>query len=1172
MTEPKANRLAKETSPYLLQHAYNPVDWYPWGPEALRRAETEDKPIVLSVGYAACHWCHVMERESFENEAIARLMNEHFVCIKVDREERPDIDDIYMTATVAMTGSGGWPMTVFLTPEQAPFFAGTYFPPHDMGGRPGFSTLLMRIAELWRGDRDQLFRQAGELADYIRSQSELDPPGAISAEVLDRGVAQLSRVFDPEWGGFGSAPKFPPSQALHLLLRRYADTSDPELLQMATTTLNGMKNGGIYDQLGGGFARYSTDEQWHVPHFEKMLYDNAQLARVYLEAFQVTQEHEYERITRETLDYVVREMQAPEGGYYSATDADSEGVEGKYFTFTPKQLRQILEPEETRVFCAYYDVSEAGNWEGTNVLRTLRSRKEVVDELRTSADEFAELLRRARAKTLAARAERVAPLLDDKILVSWNALMISAMAEAGRVLGEAKYVDSAKRAADCIFQTLWRDEARLLRTSRGGVAHLDAYLEDHAYLADALIDLYEATGDAHFVERSGQLIARLRRDFLDSGTGSFFQTASDHEELLVRTRDGNDGALPNANAIAARAAHRLGWHLDDPELRALGEGAIRAYAQRIERLPRAHMTSLNTIDQMLDEPVQLVFAGSWEQTAALRAEIARHYLPRRVIGHAFPEEPSKSPLLEGKTPIDGKGALYVCRNYSCQKPITSPAEVAAALEAGQSSAARPTILRSRALNGLATRDGTRAFAEAHALDADAFHPLGKSQLLISRVGFGGYRIHREMGDHHRALLLAVRNGCNLIDTAPSYTGGSSERAIGEALSELVRSGDIERGQIVVVSKVGIVEPRGGHLPDDAVEVGPGIGYCLEPEHLERELGASLERLNLEALDVYLLHNPEMLLTKLERDAAKKMLSGAFEWLQQQVDTGRIGRFGISSNALTSSSNEPHALSLAELVELNASNPGFEVIELPLNLLEQDAFRSGLVEAAAEQGWGVLANRPLNALVDDELWRLADAPERPDAPELAPNKAALAALEEEFQSQLGAVLAAVPDAEVQAERLLAWSERIGERELSSRAMWNDFERGVLAPELTRVLAGLDQAFAGKQLGQVWRSFKRRYSEQLEQCVVAARNVASGFSNRRNEPLVRALEERLGALAPGASLAQRVVHLLASLPHVSSVLVGMRDPGYAQELTASLRWKPDPDASTSLELVAQSGRSA
>ncbi|HMJ10959.1 MAG TPA: thioredoxin domain-containing protein, partial [Polyangiaceae bacterium] len=466
------NRLADETSPYLLQHAHNPVDWYAWGPEALERAAREDKPILLSIGYAACHWCHVMERESFENERIAALMNEHFVCIKVDREERPDIDDIYMAATVAMSGSGGWPLTVFLAPDQRPFFAGTYFPPENKYGRPGFATLLDRIAELWRSDRTALLKQAEELTEHVREQAQAPRALAVGEEAIAKAKAQLSASYDSRFGGFGPAPKFPPPASLSLLLRDYRRSGDPRALEMVTGTLDAMKNGGIYDHVGGGFARYSTDERWLVPHFEKMLYDNAQLARVFIEAYQVTQDSAYQRIARETLDYVCREMQAIEGGYYSATDADSEGEEGKFFVWTHEEIRDLLEPDPADWFCLYYDITPEGNWEGKSIPNTPRSLESVARELGVGAPRLRASLEESRAIVYAARSDRVPPLLDDKILTAWNGLMISAMAEGARVFAEPRYLESAERAARFVRDSLRRLDDGLYRTARAGKAHL----------------------------------------------------------------------------------------------------------------------------------------------------------------------------------------------------------------------------------------------------------------------------------------------------------------------------------------------------------------------------------------------------------------------------------------------------------------------------------------------------------------------------------------------------------------------------------------------------------------------------------------------------------------------------------------------------------------------------
>lgn len=677
------NRLSRETSPYLLQHASNPVDWYPWGPEALERARREDKPIFLSIGYAACHWCHVMERESFENELTARFLNEHFVCIKVDREERPDLDDIYMAATVAISGSGGWPMSVFLLPDQRPFFAGTYFPPSDRYGRPGFLTLITRIAELFRGERDKLTGEATALTQYVNAQTALPAASAVPPSAFEDAVRTLQGGFDEVWGGFGPAPKFPAAQTLSLLLGYHARTGDRSALEMAEVTLAGMKNGGIYDQLGGGFARYSTDERWLVPHFEKMLYDNAALAPVYLEAFQLTGEPEYRRVADETLGYVVREMQAPEGGYYSATDADSEGVEGKYFVFSLDEIQSHLTREEAEYFAFFYDVTPEGNWEGQSVLNTPRTLLQAADVLGVSVAELERTLASARAKLFEVRSQRVPPLLDDKIITAWNGLMIAAMAEGARVLGKKEYLESAERAARHALASLRRSDGRLYRTARKGDARLDGYLEDYAYLADGLVTLYEAGAALEFLEAALELAEILLRDFGDDPEGgAFFHTGKDHEQLIARTREGHDGALPNPNAIAARALVRLGRHFDRPELLERATRAVEAYGSSIARLPRAFASSLNVLSLLAEPAVELCVtgvAGTPERDAIERA-VARAFLPNRVLAHVDAERPNPGlPLTRDKGLVGGKPALYVCRNYACEAPITDPERIAGAL-------------------------------------------------------------------------------------------------------------------------------------------------------------------------------------------------------------------------------------------------------------------------------------------------------------------------------------------------------------------------------------------------------------------------------------------------------------------------------------------------------------
>jgi len=677
------NRLAEATSPYLLQHAHNPVEWYQWGPEALERARREDRPILLSIGYSACHWCHVMAHESFEDEAIASLMNAHFVNIKVDREERPDLDDIYMAATMAMNqGQGGWPMTVFLTPEQRPFFAGTYFPPEDRHGRPGFPTILRRIAELWQENRPALERMGEEVTEHLRAATILAPGEVNVAAAIADAADQLAATFDPAWGGFGRAPKFPPATLLRLLLLAQ-QAGDARALPMVRRTLDGMAHGGMYDQVGGGFCRYSTDAMWLVPHFEKMLYDNALLARAYLEGWQVTADPSYRQVVTEVLDYVLREMTSPQGGFHSATDADSEGVEGKFFTWSREEFDALL-GADAALAAAWFDVSAAGNWEGTNILRTPRRLEEVAAGFGLSAEEATRRLVNARSALYEARKGRVPPGLDDKVLTAWNGLMIGALAEGTRVLGEPRWLLAAARAADFVLAHL-RREGRLLRSWRAGAAHLDAYLEDYAFLGSGLVDLYEAGGEERFLHEAADLAERMMAEFT-APDGGFYSTAEGHEALLVRHREGHDGALPGANAVAAHLLARLSVHLDRADWRVAAEAALAAWGEAIAAQPRAFAQSLLALAFLREGPVECAFVGPTGDPglAALQGAVARQFLPHRVIGHSDPSRGGSSlPLLAGKGLVEGHAALYVCREYACRRPITAPDQVAAALRAGE---------------------------------------------------------------------------------------------------------------------------------------------------------------------------------------------------------------------------------------------------------------------------------------------------------------------------------------------------------------------------------------------------------------------------------------------------------------------------------------------------------
>ena len=678
-----ANRLARATSPYLLQHAHNPVDWHEWGEEALARARAEQKPILLSIGYSACHWCHVMAHESFEDPGTAAIMNAHFVNVKVDREERPDLDDIYMAATQAMNqGQGGWPMTVFLTPDQQPFFAGTYFPPQDAHGRPGFPTLLRRIAELWQTERDKLVAQGAQLTRLLRESSTAAPGQVDVDRAIADAVRSFERTFDQTWGGFGRAPKFPPTQPLRLLLRVAKQQGDHLALRMVTTTLDAMAQGGMYDQIGGGFARYSTDERWLVPHFEKMLYDNAQLTVAYLEGWQATKRALYRRIAVETLDYVLREMTSPEGGFWSATDADSEGVEGKFFVWSPDEVTAAVGADDAPFVLDWFDISARGNWEGTNVPHTPRPLADVARAHGLDLAEAEGRVARARRLLYEARARRVPPGLDDKILTAWNGLMIGALADGARILGEPRYRDAAARAADFVLGTLRDAQGNLQRVHRAGTTRLDAYLEDYAYLADGLVSLYEAGADTRYLHEARTLVERIRGTFR-AADGGFYSTAEQHEALVLRPREGFDGATPSANAVAARAMARLSYHFGDTAWRGEAREALEAYGQMLSQEPRAFATSLMVLDLLLRGPVELAFLGApGDGRQVLERAAAEVFVPHLVIGYHDPADGDIDlPLLVDKTTVQDAPALYVCRDYACQRPVTRAEDVAAALAA-----------------------------------------------------------------------------------------------------------------------------------------------------------------------------------------------------------------------------------------------------------------------------------------------------------------------------------------------------------------------------------------------------------------------------------------------------------------------------------------------------------
>lgn len=678
------NRLADETSPYLLQHADNPVHWYPWGEQALSRALSEDKPILLSVGYSSCHWCHVMAHESFEHEETAALMNRLFVNIKVDREERPDIDALYMSAVQILTKSGGWPMTVFLLPDRRPFHGGTYFPLEPRYGMPSFRQVLSGIAKIYRERRDEVERIADQLTQVISADHlnlSVDDSEFITTEVLQRAQQEISVEYDPVNGGFGQAPKFPQPMTLEFLLRLSLSNHDRSLLEQVSLTLESMARGGIYDQLGGGFARYSVDEKWLVPHFEKMLYDNAQLSRVYLHAWQRNEDRFFLQVAQEIYDYVLLEMTAPFGGFYSATDADSEGVEGKFFVWDRAEIKDIL-ADDAELLCTYWGVTEAGNFEGKNILHLPMSEEEFIRFHSLQKAEWKIIHARARKLLVQARMNRIPPFLDDKIITSWNGLMLASLAEAARILGDVDYRMAAIKAGEFMLRELRSEQGSLWRTHRQGKSKIPAFLEDYACFIDGLIELYQLTHDEIWFVEARELAEYVLNHF-STDTGGFFDSSDLHEALLTRSRNFQDGAFPSANAHFAKQLLRLSSFTGNAELEHAATAVLNITLPAVTQYPMAFAGSLNTMEQLLHGIAEVAVIGdpSQEDTQRLLAVLHEEYRPNLILAVATQEAAAHSeiPLLHGRTMMDGKATAYVCKNFHCRLPVTEPDDLRAQL-------------------------------------------------------------------------------------------------------------------------------------------------------------------------------------------------------------------------------------------------------------------------------------------------------------------------------------------------------------------------------------------------------------------------------------------------------------------------------------------------------------
>ncbi len=700
------NHLIGEKSPYLLMHAHNPVDWYPWDGEAFQKARSERKPIFLSVGYSTCHWCHVMERESFSDPAVAEVMNKYFVNIKVDREERPDIDRIYMAYVQATTGSGGWPMSVFLTPDLKPFFGGTYFPPDDRYGRPGFRTLLLHIEEAWAKDREKISQSADQFTHYLQQavNADLGPSGDLQELVLRKTYEQLKASYDPADGGFGGAPKFPRPVIFNFLLRYYARAEQKDALEMTLHTLRSMARGGMHDHLGGGFHRYSTDTAWHVPHFEKMLYDQAQLAVSYLEACQITHDAFFAETSRDILEYVLRDMRAREGGFFSAEDADSliaagkpEHGEGAFYVWGAKEIERLLGPQAA-LFEFHYGVEASGNvpagqdpqgeFRGKNILIVRHSLAETAKHFARPEAETGAQLVDARAKLLAARSRRPRPSLDDKVLTAWNGMMISALARGSQALEEPRYLAAAETAAEFIKSKLYDPHAgKLMRRYRGGEVAIDGFLDDYACLIQGLLDLYEASFDIRWLSWAMQLQEKQDQLFWDSRKGGFFSTSGGDPSILIQMRDDYDGAEPSPNSVAAMNLLRLAQMTDQKPWREKAEKVFAASAQRLQANPEALPQMAAALDFRLSKPKQIIIAGDpgAADTRALLRLVNERFIPNKILLVADGAQGQKQlaqwlPFIQTVTRKQGRATAYICENYACKLPTADPHEVARLLD------------------------------------------------------------------------------------------------------------------------------------------------------------------------------------------------------------------------------------------------------------------------------------------------------------------------------------------------------------------------------------------------------------------------------------------------------------------------------------------------------------
>jgi aryl-alcohol dehydrogenase-like predicted oxidoreductase len=949
------------------------------------------------------------------------------------------------------------------------------------------------------------------------------------------------------------------------------------------------------------------------------------LARTYVEAFQATGLERYRQVATETLDYILREMTAPEGGFYSATDADSEGVEGKFFVWTPDQMREVLtNEEEVTRFCAYYDITEKGNWEQTSIPRTPKSLEAVAKELECSPEELQKTIDHARPLVYKARLKRIPPGLDDKIITAWNGMMIGTMAEAGRVLNHQPYLDGAIRAADFLLTTLSRPENYLWRTYRNGKAHLNACLEDYAYAAEAMLEVYEATGIERYLHEAVSLGERIVEDFEDREHGGFFTTAVDHETLILRGREGADGATPSGNAVAASVLARLSFHFDREDFRTAATNAVRAYGQQIGQVPRGFPKSLMVVDLLLRGPIELALVGGTgtKSYTQLRTAMNSCFIPYRIIAyHQDSDVETAHPLLAGKTPVNGKAALYICKNFACQAPITDPEAVPSALQQPQGTTTQTggtrQALTTEGLPGHATPQGTGAYVANILASARTTHPsshgytaFGSTGLTTSRIGFGGYRISLGIDDHRNALEKALQEGCNLIDTSTNYADGQSERLVGTVVKDLIAKRFLSREEIIIVSKIGYVqgnnlaraearEQAGKPFPE-MVKHGEGLWHCLHPDFLEEQLILSLDRLGLATLDVCLLHNPEYFLSDAKnrnpsinalqlKDLQQEFyrrLEQAFVYFESQIAAGRMQYYGVSSNTCTAKPDNPEATSLSRMLEtaqaaaqhIGHAQHHFRALQLPMNLFEAGALLTHntgkdhsqtVLSLAREKEIAILVNRPLNAIPakGGGMIRLADPQAEISNTNFEAQQPKVAALEHDYKQVLGPN---IPQPEKGASPLeyFNWAEELKRVRPSVQNLehWDQIESQTIGPHVNRVFQLLTQHFTGrKEEEKIWESWRDKYVPELVALLKVMRMEAAQKSAKKLSELRQVIDPLLPEDKREEFFSRKAIWSLASTPGVTGVLNGMRHPVYVEDSLTILQWEPLKQSRTIFEAL-------